>query len=53
MGKDGIFVGKKKDIAWGEINMFFLEDLLNSVQEFWTGSEEENAKKGQGGRESD
>lgn len=46
MGKDGIFVGKKKGIAWEEINMFLLEDLLNLVQEIWTGSGEEKAKKG-------
>lgn len=52
MGKDGIFVGKKKGIAWEEINMFLLEDLLNLVQEIWTGSGEEKTKKGQGGRES-
>lgn len=52
MGKDGIFVGKKKGIAWEEINMFLLEDLLNLVQEIWTGSGEEKAKKGHGGRES-
>lgn len=45
MGKDGIFVGKKKGIAWEEINMFLLEDLLNLVQEIWTGSGEEKAKK--------
>lgn len=53
MGKDGIFVGKEKGIAWGEVSMFLLEDLLNLVQDIWTGSGEEKAKKGQGGRESD
>lgn len=53
MGKDRIFVGKKKGIAWREINMFLLEDLPNSVQEIWTGSGEEKAKQGQCGRESD
>lgn len=37
----------------GRNNMFLLEDLLNSVQVIWTGSGEEKAKKGQGGRESD
>lgn len=53
MGKNGIFFGKKKDITWGEINMFLLEGLLNSVQEIWTSSGEEKAEKGQGGKESD
>ena len=51
-GKGGIFIGKIRDIGWGEINMFILEDLHNSLHKK-PGLVQEKTKKGRGGRESD